>query len=173
MAFPAGLDAAGELVVPAGVVPFPRGFAFGSDGRLFLASGVGPGGEGDDTVVVFAPGGSVLAARFVMDPGLSPLDLAIAPNENILVSSEQPFGAPDAVTTIREYDATDGHLIRVFSSNGLTEFHKPRGLRFGPNGLLYCVAQDEVVAFNFETGECLGAVVRMPRLNGQALEFFG
>jgi phosphoglycerate dehydrogenase-like enzyme len=31
---------------------------------------------------------------------------------------------------------------------------------------------DEVVAFDFATGECLGAIARMPRLNGQASAFF-
>jgi hypothetical protein len=76
------------------------------------------------------------------------------------------------VTTVREYDAADGHLVRVFSPAGSVEFHKPRGLRFGPDGHLYCVAQDEVVAFDFATGECLGATVQLPRLNGQALVFF-
>jgi hypothetical protein len=33
-------------------------------------------------------------------------------------------------------------------------------------------AQDEVVVFDFETGECLGAVVRLPGLNEQAAMFF-
>jgi len=32
----------------------------------------------------------------VTDPELSPLDLAIAPNGNIVVSSERPFGMSDA-----------------------------------------------------------------------------
>src|SRR3984957_13324574 len=45
MAFPVLLDAAGVHFVPPGIVPFPRGFAFGHDGRLFLASGIGPDGE--------------------------------------------------------------------------------------------------------------------------------
>jgi hypothetical protein len=40
------------------------------------------------------------------------------------------------------------------------------------NGHLYCVAQDEVVAFDFARGTCLGSVVQLQRLNGQALEFF-
>src|SRR3984957_11235276 len=35
------LDAAAEHPLPPAVVPFPRGFAFGLDGRLFLASGIG------------------------------------------------------------------------------------------------------------------------------------
>lgn len=40
-------------------------------------------------------------------------------------------------------------------------------------GELYCVAQDEVVVFDFVSGKCLGAVVRLPGLNGQAVIFFG
>ena len=171
MAFSTGLETAGEYVLPTGIVPFPRGFAFGVDGRLFLASGVGPNGEGDNTIVAFASGGALTLSRLVTDPELSPLDLAIAPNGNVLVSSEHPFGIADAVTTVREYDAQDGHLIRVFSPNGLAEFRKPRGLRFGPDGHLYCVARDEVVAFDFASGKCLGATVLLPRLNGQALLF--
>jgi hypothetical protein len=172
VAFSVELDAAGEYILPAGIVPFPRGFAFGSDGRLFLASGIGPNGEGDNAILVFPANGSTNATRLVTDPELSPLDLAIAPNCNIVVSSEHPFGTSDAVATIREYDSVDGHLVRVFSPNGLAELRKPRGLRFSPNGHLCCVARDEVVAFDFASGECLGALVRLPRLNGQALEFF-
>jgi hypothetical protein len=75
------------------------------------------------------------------------------------------------VTTVREYEARNGRLLRVLSAAGKAEFHKPRGLRFDSGGRLYCVAQNEVVAFNFEAGECLGAVVRLPRLNGQAVTF--
>jgi hypothetical protein len=45
-------------------------------------------------------------------------------------------------------------------------------LRFGPHGRLYCVAEDEVVAFDVETGNCLGPVVTLPGMNGQALIFF-
>jgi hypothetical protein len=87
----------------------------------------------------------------------------------VLVSSEHPFATADAVTTIREYNAADGHLVRVFRPDGLAEFRQPRGLRFGSEGQFYCVAQDEVVAFDFATGRCLGTTVRLPRLNGQAL----
>ncbi len=172
MAFSVALDGVGTYVLPARVVPFPRGFGFGRDGRLFLASGIGPTGDGDDHVLVFAPGERVVPSPLVTDPALSPLDLLIAPNGNLVVSSEQPFGAPDAATTVREYHPTDGHLVRVFSAGGAAAFRKPRGLRFGPDGMLYCAAQDEVIAFDFGTGECLGATVRWPRLNGQALAFF-
>ena len=133
---------------------------------------VGPAGEGDDTIVAFAPSGAILRSWSVRDPELSPLDLDIAPNGNIVVSSEHPFGTPDAVTSIREYDALDGRLARVFSASWSAELRKPRGLRLGSDGRLYCVTQDEVVAFEFASGECLGAVVRLPRLNGQAVAFF-
>jgi hypothetical protein len=159
-------------VLPPSVVPFPRGFAFGQDSRLFLASGIGPNGRGDNAILAFPPAASMRPSRLVTDPELSPLDLAIAPDGNIVVSSEYPFGAVDAVTTVREYDAKDGHLVRVLSPNGKAEFRKPRGLCFAANGVLYCVAHDEVVAFDFASGACLGAVVRLPRLYGQALVFF-
>ena len=172
MAFPILLDAPGEPFLPPGIVPFPRGFAFGHDGRLFLASGIGPNGEGDNTIVAITPGERTRPFRLVSDPDLSPLDLTIAPNGNVVVASEHPFGAADAVTSVREYDATDGHLVRVFSPTKLAEFRRPRGLRFGPDGHLYCVAQDEVVAFDFTTGACLGITVQLQRLNGQALAFF-
>ena len=163
----------GEHVLPDGIVPFPRGFGFNAEGRLFLSSGIGPNGEGDDTIIEFAPADGARPSRLVaQDPNLSPLDLAVAPNGNILVSSERPFGAPDAVATVREYDPERGRLVRVFSAEGLAAFRKPRGLRFGPDGNLYCAAQDEVVAFDFRSGSCLGAVVRFPRLYGQALIFF-
>jgi DNA-binding beta-propeller fold protein YncE len=172
VALSTSLDSAVEHLFPPRVVPFPRGFAFGQDDRLFLASGIGPDGHGDNAVLAFTPGTFMQPSRLVADPELSPLDLAVAPNGNIVVSSERPFGAVDAVTSVREYDTTDGHLVRVFAPNGKAEFHKPRGLRFGPNGLLYCVARDEVVGFDFGSGECVGAIARLPRLNGQALVFF-
>jgi glucose/arabinose dehydrogenase len=111
--------------------------------------------------------------RFAADDAMSPLDLAIAPEGNVLVSSEFPFGSPAAATSVREYDGHSGALVRVFSSPTDVPFRRPRGLRFGPDGYLYCTAHDGVVAFDYENGRCLGVVVDLPRLNGQAIEFFG
>jgi hypothetical protein len=173
VAFAPTLDRPGDPVLPSAVVPFPRGFAFGQDGTLFLASGIGPGNQGDNSILAFTPERRIKSSWTVEDPELSPLDLAIAPNGNVIVSSEHPFGAPDALTTIREYDRTDGRLVRVLAPDRGTGFSKPRGLRFGPDGKLYGVAQDEVVVFDFGSGQCLGAVVRLKGLNGQAVIFFG
>ncbi len=171
LAFPARLDRQGEPLLPDGIVPFPRGFGFGPGGELYLASGIGPSGEGDNTIAVFDRERVLLTPRLVDDAELSPLDLAVAPNGNVVVSSEWPFGSPDAAATIREYDASTGQLVRVFVPDRATGFARPRGLRFGTDGRLYCVGKDHVVAFDFPGGTFLGVAARLERLNGQALAF--
>jgi DNA-binding beta-propeller fold protein YncE len=171
-AFSATLAAPPEPALPEDIVPFPRGFDFASDGRLYLASGIGPTGQGARTIAAFSPNRTLVTPHLVHDPDLSPLDLLIAPNGDIIVASEHPFGTPDAVTTVRQYDAATGRLVRIFRPDEDVPFRQPRGLRIGPDGNLFCVAQDDVVAFDFTTGACLGTVVRYPNLNGQALEFF-
>jgi hypothetical protein len=168
-AMPAALDRDGEFLLPEGIVPFPRGFGFGRDGRLYLASGIGPSRQGDNTIVVFDRGGTVRTPRLVTDPKLTPLDLKLAPNGNIVVASEWPFGTPDAVPSVREYDPVTGQLVRVLAPEASVRFRRPRGLRFGPGGRLYCVGEEHVVAFDFGTGSFIGPVVQLPRLNGQAL----
>ncbi len=169
LALPAALDGEAESLLPDDVVPFPRGFGFGGDGRLYLASGIGPSGEGENTVLVFDHAGTLRTPRLVTDPELSPLDLTIAPGGNLVVASEWPFGAADAVTSVREYDPATGHLVRVLRAERSVGFRRPRGLRFGPGGHLYCTGEDHVVAFDFFTGSFLGPAVQFTRLNGQAL----
>jgi DNA-binding beta-propeller fold protein YncE len=169
LALPAALDADGELLLPDGSVPFPRGFGFGADGQLYLASGIGPAGAGDNTIAIFDRGGRLRNARLVSDGELSPLDLTIAPGGNVVVSSEWPFGSPSATATIREYDPSTGRLVRVLTPDPAVKFTRPRGLRFGPGGELYCVGRDHVVAFNFATGRFARVVAELQRLNGQAV----
>ena len=65
----------------------PRSYLFPEDllsvtmAGCFSASGIGPNGEGDNSILAFAPGVSpaIRPTRFVSDPELSPLDLAIDP----------------------------------------------------------------------------------------------
>jgi DNA-binding beta-propeller fold protein YncE len=166
---PPQLDAEGELLLPEGSVPFPRGFGFGHDGQLYLSSGIGPAGQGDNTVAVFGADGGRRDARLVSDPELSPLDLTIAPSGNLIISSEWPFGSPSATATIREYDPSTGTLVRVLTPDPEVRFTRPRGLRFGPGGHLYCVGQNHVIAFDFPTGKFLGVSAELSRLNGQAV----
>jgi DNA-binding beta-propeller fold protein YncE len=165
----ATLDGHAEPLLPEGIVPFPRGFGFGRDGSLYLASGIGPSGEGDNTILAFDPDAPARLRRLVTDPELSPLDLTVVPNGHIVVASESPFRAPDAVVTVREYDPVSGDLLRVFAPDRSVNFRQPRGLRLGPDGHLYCVGEAHAIAFDFSTGDFLGSVLRLPRLHGQAL----
>jgi DNA-binding beta-propeller fold protein YncE len=158
-------------ILPSDVVPFPRGFSFSPDDRVVLASGIGPHGEGDNSIAVFNWKGAFLRSPLIDDPELSPLDVLRSVGGTIFVASEHPFGASNAVTTIREYDVCHGNLVRVFSPDKDVSFRKPRGLRFGPDGNLYCVTEETVVSFDVHSGKCLGTVLHYPRLNGQALEF--
>jgi hypothetical protein len=165
----AALDGHPEPLLPERIVPFPRGFGFGRDGSLYLASGIGPSGDGDNMIVVFDSDAPARPRPLVTDPELSPLDLTVAPNDHIVVASESPFGAPDAVVNIREYDPASGDLVRVLAPDRSLNFRQPRGLRLGPQGHLYCVGEAQVVAFDFSSGDFLGAVVQLPGLHGQAL----
>jgi DNA-binding beta-propeller fold protein YncE len=169
LALPPQLDTDGELLVPDGSVPFPRGFGFRADGQLYLSSGIGPAGEGDNTVTTFDRHGRLLNARLVSDAKLSPLDLTIEPGGNLVVSSEWPFGSASASATIREYDPITGTLVRVLTPDPAVMFTRPRGLRFGPDGRLYCVGRDHVISFDFSAGQFLGVVAELERLNGQAV----
>jgi DNA-binding beta-propeller fold protein YncE len=169
LALPPGLGTPGQPLLPDGAVPFPRGFGFGDGGQLYLSSGIGPSGEGDNTITVFGHDGGVRHPRLVSDPELSPLDLAIAPSGNLVVSSEWPFGSSGAQATIREYDPSTGQLVRVLAPDPAVNFTRPRGLRFGPSNHLYCVGRDHVIAFDFSTGRFLAVIAELPRLNGQAV----
>jgi DNA-binding beta-propeller fold protein YncE len=173
VAFAGDLSGPGVPLVADDVVAFPRGLAFSSDGGLFLAAGAtGSSGVAAGVILAISPAPERRKTRLVEDADLSPLDLTLAPNGNIVTSSEVPFGLEDAVTSVREYDFRTGKVVRVFRPDGSVRFRRPRGLRFAPDGRLFCVSRDEVVAFDFESTKMLGAVVRFDQLHGQALELF-
>jgi len=163
-------DRRGYVVRDSGRIPGldPGGAEFGPDGRYYVTV------RRQRTICAMPAaldrdGGTVRTPRLVTDPKLSPLDLKLAPNGNIVVVSEWPFGTPDAVPSVREYDPVTGQLVRVLAPEASVRFRRPRGLRFGPGGRLYCVGQEHVVAFDFGTGGLIGPAVQLPRLNGQAL----
>jgi hypothetical protein len=169
LAISPNLDGPGAPLLPDGSVPFPRGFGFDPDGTVYLSSGIGPTGEGDNTIAVFSQNGTVIEPRLVDDPEFSPLDLTIAPNGNLLVNSEWPFGDPKAKVTTREYEPSSGTLVRVFSVPDSIGFARPRGLRLTANGRLYSVGKDHVIAFDFASGHFLGVVAQLTGLYGQAV----
>jgi hypothetical protein len=70
LSMPASLDGSEGPLLPDSVVPLPRGFAFTSYGLLYLASGIGPSGEGDNTIVVFDRDGTLRTQPLVSDPEL-------------------------------------------------------------------------------------------------------
>jgi hypothetical protein len=169
LALPPSLEGQNDAILPDGVVAFPRGFGFGQHQELYLSAGIGPSGDGENTIVLFDRAGKSRDPHFVDDLELSPLDLAVASNGNIVVSSEWPFGAPEAKATVREYNSSTGRLVRVLSPDRSVGFTKPRGLRFGAGDRLFCVGRDHVIVFEFSSGKFLDVVVSLPRLNGQAV----
>jgi hypothetical protein len=169
LSLPASLDDQGRALIADRAVPFPRGICFGLDGRFYLSSGIGPGGEGENTIAVFSQDGALIEARLVDDPKFSPLDMTVAPNGNLVVNSEWPFGAPRAQVTVREYNPSSGLLVRVLTPDPSVGFAKPRGLRLTADDRLYCVGKDHVVAYEFTSGSFLGVVAELEGLNGQAV----
>jgi hypothetical protein len=159
----------GTALLPDKVVPYPRGIGFGLDDRFYLSSGIGPSGQGENTIAVFSQDGDPIETHLIKDPEFSPLDMTVAPNGNLVVNSEWPFGAPSAQVTVREYDPKNGQLVRVLSPDPSVGFAKPRGLRLTADDRLYCVGRDHIVAYEFSTGRFLGVVAELEGLNGQAV----
>lgn len=165
--------------VPSGSVAFPRGFVFGSNGDFYLGAGSNPAtGAGEDTIIRFdGQTGALLDATFVDDPELSPLDVISGPDGALYVSSEFPFNAPDASGTVRVYDVETGALLRVLDpgldANGAALLQRPRGMGFGPDGLLYVSSTGTGSVLRFEpiSGAFVDVFVEFANLNGQALTF--
>jgi hypothetical protein len=148
---------------------------------LLVTSAAGANGNGYGTLLAFDLNGRPLGA-FSGDSRIAdPRGLAVDRDEGLLFLNS----GTDRVLALDP----NGRVVR---DSGPIEGLNPGGGNFGPDGRYYvgarsartimafsiglgdlcCVAQDEVVAFDFISGECLGVIVRLPRLNGQALAFF-
>jgi hypothetical protein len=57
LAMPPNLDGEGVAFLPEEIVPFPRGIVFGRGDRFYLSSGIGPSGDGENTIAVFSQEG--------------------------------------------------------------------------------------------------------------------
>jgi hypothetical protein len=64
-------------------------------------------GGGRRGLFLYDRNGRVESDAFVNDPLLDPLDLALR-DDYLYVTSEFPFGADDAVVSLRRYDARNG-----------------------------------------------------------------
>ncbi len=165
--------------IPTGTVDFPRGFVFGSNGDFFLGNGADPAtGSGGGTLVQFdGLTGELINPDFVSDPQLSPLDVISGLDGNVYVSSEFPFGDPNAVGTVRIYDVNTGELLNVldagFDESGEPRLTAPRGMGFGPDDNLYVssTGTESIIRFDPTTGEFIDVFTEFPNLNGQALNF--
>jgi hypothetical protein len=130
----ATLDGSAEPLLPDGVVRSRAGSGLPAAAGSASRRGSDRPAR-DKTIVVFDCGGTVRTPRLVADPELSPLDLTVAPNGRLVVSSEHPFGAPDAVSSIREYERLSGRLVRVFVPDSSLWFRRPRSRQSLCNGV--------------------------------------
>jgi DNA-binding beta-propeller fold protein YncE len=176
IAFDVAGDGEPSIFVPGTFAKFPRGLAASSSGALYVASGTHPvTGEGQNTILRFDRQGQLDESFKVNDPDLSPLDIEVGPNGNLLSASEVPFGDANAITTVREYDKSTGRLERVFDAgrraDGQPVSRLPRGITIGPDGALYSSGADNVVRYDLQTGRFDRVVVASPDISVQSIIF--
>jgi hypothetical protein len=108
---------------------------------------------------------------FVDDPLLDPLDVALR-GSDIYVTSEFPFGASDAATTLRRYSVQTGVLNGAWPLQDIPKFgsiRKPRGIAFDDDGTLLICAQNCVAAVDVGQSDGVTIVAADDRLAGQSL----
>ena len=153
-------------------IAFPRGFAILGDGTFVVASGTHPiSGSGRRALLRYRANGELEDDAFVEDPALDPLDVGLY-NEQLYVTSEFPFGAGDATTSLRRYDARTGALTGVWSAENVPAFkelRKPRGIAFSENGALVLCAQNCVLAIDVEKFDTAVVLATDDLLAGQSL----
>ncbi len=130
--------------------------------RILISSASGVNSDGYGAVLSFAADGA-LAGPFSKDRRITdPRGLSLGPSSELVYLNSGD----------NRVLALDRHG-RVALDSGRIDGLDPGGGTFGPDRRLYCVGKDHVVAFDFSTGTYLGAVLRLPELNGQALVFLG
>jgi hypothetical protein len=147
--------------------------------NLLVTSASGHNGSGLGKIFAFDPQGKLIGPFSDDDRIADPRGLGIEPSERLLASGVGPDGIGD--------DA-----IFAFASTGLAKLPwkvddpklSPLDLLVAPNGNILVSSEKpfgspdaitsvrEVVAFNFETGQCVGVAVEFPDLYGQALIFY-
>jgi hypothetical protein len=153
-------------------ISFPRGFAVLDDGGFVVASGTHPVlGGGRRSLFLYNRNGSLESDAFVDDPLLDPLDLALH-DGYLYVTSEFPFGADNAVVSLRRYDAKNGAPSGTWSAEHSPAFgrvQKPRGIAFTDDGTLLMCAQSCVLAIDVTTLGSAWLVAEDEHLAGQSL----
>lgn len=151
---------------------FPRGCAILDDGRFVVAGGTHPvHGGGRRALLLYNSEGVVEDDAFVDDPLLDPLDVALRGGD-LYVTSEFPFGASDAATTLRSYSVQTGVLNGTWPLQDIPKFgsvRKPRGIAFDEDGTLLICAQNCVAAVDIGTSDGVTIVAADDRLAGQSL----
>jgi hypothetical protein len=155
---------------------------------LLVTSAAGVNGDGYGALLAFDRHGRPLGA-FSNDARIAdPRGLAVDQEKELLFLNS----GSDRVLALDRY----GKVVR---DTGRIPQLNPGGGTFGPDGRYYiglrsartimalsatledagervlppgCVARDQVMAFDFQSGRCLGPFVRFPRLNGQAIALF-
>ncbi len=123
--------------VAAGSVTAPDGLLFGPGGQLLVSDRI------DDVVVVFDPASGDRLDRWALGPGTVPSGLAWAPDGDLVV-------ALAGSGSLARIDGTGA----VVSSIATPELVEPRGVRFGPDGMLWVSDYwtDRVVRLDPATG---------------------
>jgi hypothetical protein len=151
---------------------FPAGLRSVTTEDLILASGTRPNGMGDNALVAFDPSERKQSIRLVSDSELSPSIFRSLPTatSSCRASTHSDHQMPSRLfaNTIPRTDIS----CASFSANRPAKISQTVWPAVWSDDKLYCVAQDEVVAFDFISGECFGSTVQFPRLYGQAIEFF-
>jgi len=137
-----------ERILPADIVPFPRGsLSHPTDGWFSFILVLGPTGEGARTIAALSAEHTPLTLRWSMIRILVH-SICCSHRARPRRRERASLRSAEAVTTVRQYDASTGRLVSRFRPDDSVQFQPSAGFAFGPGGNLFCVAQDEVVGFD-------------------------